>query len=259
MKNMAEYEHYIWKNPIGNDLKDWEDTSDSFICELDQMGQKYNCDKSNVQYMSRDNMNVPSDWPDDFKLKLPGHNYFKIYSEYFEPLRYEKLNILEIGMGNYPSNGNSMRLWLEFFPNAQITVLDMYPSNFNCNFEFDRNRVNMHVVDQSSEGELRKFADGSGIEKFDFIIDDGSHQAHHQILSLYTLFPSVLKDNGVYFIEDIHDTEFINHLPDLYSNLNNGEVSSNYRLADQSTDIGISSILMHRSLICIHKGKKITR
>jgi hypothetical protein len=256
---MKEYEHYIWKNPIGNDLKDWEEISDSFICELDQIGQKYNCDKSNVQYMSKENRNVPFDWPDNFRLKLPGHNYFKIYSKYFESLRYEKIEILEIGMGNYPSNGNSMRLWLEFFPNAQITILDLHQSNFNCNFEFDKSRVRMHVADQSSEEDLKRFISELGDVKFDFIIDDGSHQAPHQILSLYTLFPSILKDNGVYFIEDIHDSEFVNYLPDLFSNLNNGEVSSTYRLDDQSKDIGISSILMHRSLICIHKGKKITR
>lgn len=256
---MKEYEHYIWKNPTGNDLNEWMETSDSFICELDQMGQKYNCDKSNVQYMSKENRNVPSDWPDNFRLKMPGHNYFKIYSEYFEPLRYEKINILEIGMGNYPSNGNSMRLWLDFFPNAQITVIDLYQSNFNCNFEFDKSRVRMHVVDQSSVEDLKRFISELGEVKFDFIIDDGSHQAAHQILSLYSLFPSILKNNGAYFIEDIHDSEFVNYLPELYSNLNNGEVSSNYRLDDQSKDIGISSILMHRSLICIHKGKKITR
>jgi hypothetical protein len=256
---MKEYEHYIWKNPIGNDLNEWEETSDSFICELDHMGQKYNCDKSNVQYMSKENRNVPFDWPDNFRLKIPGHNYFKIYSEYFESLRYERINILEIGMGNYPSNGNSIRLWLDFFPNAQITVIDLYQSNFNCNFEFDKSRVRMHVVDQSSVEDLERFISELGEAKFDFIIDDGSHQAAHQILSLYSLFPSILKDNGVYFIEDIHDSEFINYLPELYSNLNNGEVSSNYRLEDQSKDIGISSILMHRSLICIHKGKKITR
>ena len=78
---MKEYEHYIWKNPTGNDLNEWMETSDSFICELDQMGQKYNCDKSNVQYMSKENRNVPSDWPDNFRLKMPGHNYFKIYWE----------------------------------------------------------------------------------------------------------------------------------------------------------------------------------
>jgi len=117
----------------------------------------------------------------------------------------------------------------------------------------------MHVVDQSSVEDLGRFISELGEAKFDFIIDDGSHQAAHQILSLYSLFPSILKDNGVYFIEDIHDSEFVNYLPELYSNLNNGEVSSNYRLEDQSKDIGISSILMHRSLICIHKGKKITR
>jgi hypothetical protein len=162
-------------------------------------------------------------------------------------------------MGNYPSNGNSMRLWLEFFPNAQITILDNNPANFNFDFEFDRSRVRMHLIDQSSHSDLNNFVNILGDEKFDFIIDDGSHQASHQIISLNILFPSVLKDNGVYFIEDIHDIEFIKYLPDLYSNLNNGEVSSTYRLDVESKDLGISSINMQRSLICIHKGKKITR
>jgi len=53
---MKEYEKYIWKNPIKKDLIEWEESSDSFICELDKIGQKYNCDKSNTQYMSRENL-----------------------------------------------------------------------------------------------------------------------------------------------------------------------------------------------------------
>lgn len=256
---MEGYDHYIWVNPVGNDLKEWTETSDSFICDLDEIGQKYNCDKSNTQYMSRENKNVPYNWPEGFRLKIPGHNYFEIYSKYFSPVRYEKINLLEIGMGNYPSNGNSMRMWLEFFPNANITILDNNPNNFNFDFDFDRSRIETHLVDQSSGSDLNELVSKLGEEKFDFIIDDGSHQAAHQILSLNILFPSILKNNGVYFIEDIHDIEFTKYLPDLYSNLNNGEVSSTYRLEDQTKDMGISSIEMQRSLICIRKGKKITR
>ena len=48
-------------------------------------------------------------------------------------------------------------------------------------------------------------------------------------------------------------------IPDLYFNLNHGELSGQYRLEDSSLDLGISSITMHRSLLCIQKGKKITR
>ena len=256
---MEEYEKYIWKYSIEKDLKEWEESSDSFICELDQIGQKYNCDKSNTQYMSWKNKNVPYDWPGNFELKISGHNYFEIYSNYFSPFRHENINILEIGMGNYPSNGNSMRMWLEFFTNAKITIIDNNERNFIYDLEFGRDRVSTYLVDQSSISDLNSFVNKIGNEKFDFIIDDGSHQADHQILSLEVLFPTILKDNGVYFIEDIHDKKFVDHLPRIYSNLNNGELSSNYRLEDPSTDLGISCINMHRSLICIQKGKKITR
>jgi len=57
----------------------------------------------------------------------------------------------------------------------------------------------------------------------------------------------------------IHDRKFTDYLPDLYFNLNHGELSGQYRLEDSSFDLGISSITMHRSLLCIQKGKKITR
>ena len=39
--------------------------------------------------------------------------------------------------------------------------------------------------------------------KFDVIIDDGSHESEHILTSLKTLFPR-LKTGGYYFIEDLH-------------------------------------------------------
>ena len=42
-----------------------------------------------------------------------------------------------------------------------------------------------------------------GGQKFDVIIDDGSHIPWHQIFTLETIFDTFLKDGGVYIIEDI--------------------------------------------------------
>ena len=39
---------------------------------------------------------------------------------------------------------------------------------------------------------------------FDFIIDDGGHKTDQIITSLKVLWPSCLRDHGVYAIEDIH-------------------------------------------------------
>jgi hypothetical protein len=256
---MEGYENYIWRSSDNKDLEEWKKSSNGFTCELDQIGQKYNCDKSSVQYMSAENRNIPYSWPAGLNLKIAGHNYLQVYSDYFTPVRYEKINLLEIGMGNYPTNGYSMRMWLEFFPNAQLTILDSNSGNFHYDFPFDKDRVKTRTVDQSSSSDLDNLVLEFENEKFDFIIDDGSHQADHQILSFNKLFPRILKDSGTYFIEDIHDRKFTDYLPDLYFNLNHGELSGQYRLEDSSFDLDISSITMHRSLICIQKGKKITR
>ena len=39
---MEGYEKYVWRNPVGNDLKEWQESSDSPTCDLDRIGQEYN-------------------------------------------------------------------------------------------------------------------------------------------------------------------------------------------------------------------------
>jgi len=254
---MTNFQNLIWNKSKEEELLEWKNTSDSPTCLLDEIGQKYNCDKSNSQIMSTENKNVPGDWNKDLKLKICGHNYLEIYYKHFECVKNKPINLLEIGMGNYPTNGNSLRMWLEFFPNAKITILDHKMENFNLTDIIDPKRVETFIVDQSSDVSLSDFVEKNKTRTFDFIIDDGSHQADHQILTLKFLFP-LLAENGVYFIEDIHDRKFNEYLSYLFENLNNGELSGEYRL-EESNNLNIKSIEMYRSLICLHKGKKITR
>ena len=50
------------------------------------------------------------------KLEL---GYIPYYEERFEPIRFDVKNILEIGV----HTGQSHRMWLEYFPNAIISVI----------------------------------------------------------------------------------------------------------------------------------------
>ena len=49
------------------------------------------------------------------------HGYTDIYFSYFEKLKNEKLNILEIGV----ADGKSVRAWSEFFSNSNIIGIDI--------------------------------------------------------------------------------------------------------------------------------------
>ena len=44
------------------------------------------------------------------------HSYSDLYEADFEPMRYEPINILEVGT----FRGESINVWLEYFPNATI-------------------------------------------------------------------------------------------------------------------------------------------
>jgi O-methyltransferase len=121
------------------------------------------------------------------------HNYTKLYQKYFEPIRFNNLKVLEIGV----LLGSSMRTWLEYFPNAQLIGLDIDPG---C-WKSDNNRCQIVIGDQENREFLTNFARTYG--PFDIIIDDGGHSMLGQQLSAEVLFPA-LNSGGIYVIEDLH-------------------------------------------------------
>jgi hypothetical protein len=86
-------------------------------------------------------------------------------------------------------------LWKDFFINSTIIGLDINLSSLI----FRPDGFQVYEVDATNKLALDNILKD---EKFDFIIDDGSHLLEHQIASFNILFPR-LKDGGVYFIEDI--------------------------------------------------------
>jgi hypothetical protein len=149
--------------------------------ELTKLANKYESDKGTI---------APS-----VGHHGPRLHFTTIYSQYMEKIRFEKLNILEIGIGSGPS----LKMWYDYFPNSTIHAIDVVDQSDKNN-----ERVTTYVCDQSNRDELEKLASMIGV--FDIIIDDGSHVVSHQQISLGTLFKH-LNDNGQYWIEDLHTSD----------------------------------------------------
>ena len=138
-----------------------------------------------------------------------GHVYTDIYECLFHSYRDKRINILEIGLGITPeiqsgtniSGGASIRMWNDYFQNANIFGIDIHP--FTDDFS---PRVKTMAVDQGDPEQLIQMVSTFGVDRFDIIIDDGSHLAHHQQISLETLLP-FLPPGGIYVIEDLNNVD----------------------------------------------------
>ena len=138
-----------------------------------------------------------------YKLKLLSkkwNNYFEVYDKILAPYKDTNPKMLEIGV----AHGGSLELWLKYFDNN----VQMYAVDINKDFldyKFDVT-VDYACVDQSSIEHWDAYLRGK--PNFDIIIDDGSHDSDHQILTVLTLFPQ-LNDNGIYVIEDTHTSYWL--------------------------------------------------
>lgn len=121
------------------------------------------------------------------------HSYDVVYEKEFDKMRYEKLNILEIGC----LNGSSLRSWEEYFPNSIVYGIDIN------NVEINSERIIFRKLDGTDEKEIEKIFSNT---LFDIVIDDASHNICDQIKS-HKIFSKKLNKNGLYFIEDIQNFE----------------------------------------------------
>lgn len=129
------------------------------------------------------------------------HGYAPIYEKYLSHWKDLSIRLLEVGVCmEYTPGGQSIRMWHEYFQNAEIYAFDIVDMKA-LETELG-NRVKFYRGDQSSREDFEKMYSEFGSKQFDFILEDGSHQHEHQIISLGVLFPYV-KSGGYYILEDI--------------------------------------------------------
>jgi hypothetical protein len=135
------------------------------------------------------------------------HSYAPIYSLFFNSIRHDTLNLMEVGigttdpriqssMGEYGTSGASLRAWKKYFTKADIVGLDI-----DEKIMFTEERIETFCVDQTDPISISKFISNNKSRVFDVIIDDGLHTEN----AAHTFFENsfhLLKPNGFYFIED---------------------------------------------------------
>jgi len=142
---------------------------------LQEIFKKYDCDKGDIK-----------------------HFYHLFYEIDFESIRFEKLNILEIGV----LEGSSLQSWLDYFPNANIFVIDTFDRVSEKELEHILNNSRVKHLKHSSTNSLIKEKIASWNIKFDIIIDDGLHTPLANCSTFKNLIP-FLKPDGCYYIEDV--------------------------------------------------------
>lgn len=132
--------------------------------------------------------------------KAKKHRYHEVYAAELDHLRELPFNLLEIGI----FKGDSIRAWLEFFPNATIYGIDTFqrvdPKSIDV---LQHPRVKWLKGDSTNPGVAFTISKAWGDDiEFDVIIDDGLHTPEANGKT-FTIFKSFLSANGMYFIEDV--------------------------------------------------------
>ena len=129
--------------------------------------------------------------PDAHGDKGTAHSYIEHYYENaFKPYRNKDITLLEIGI----AQGQSLRMWREYFTNARIIGYDIRDNGVQCP------GCELVYKDATNSNSFNE------INNLDIVIDDGSHQFDHQLKSLIFLFDK-LKSGGLYVIEDVQDID----------------------------------------------------
>lgn len=121
------------------------------------------------------------------------------YERFFAPLRFDKLNFLEIGV----AGGESIKTWLEYFPSAAIygvdIVHDTNPWNTPSSSPDPRYRFLQHDQSDKTGWECIKAVWGT---EWNIIVDDGSH-CNTDIITSFNSMWSCIVPGGYYCVEDL--------------------------------------------------------
>ena len=213
-----------------------------------QLRRKILIDSDNINFKSLDKLfhHYGSDKAEIFKFSnKTGHGFSKFYEEKLENYKSKKINILEIG--SYA--GASAAAFVKYFPNVNIYCFDVNISNF----KYKSKNIHVFGVDMKNEKKIKKTLKNifqqHKFNKFDIIIDDGSHYLNEILIGLKYFF-SFVKNKGLYIIEDFKFPNYyqynnnINHIfvDEFLRNLVNKKLSSSNIFTQEEQLILIESI-----------------
>lgn len=137
------------------------------------------------------------------------HNYTEYYSILFDHCRESISKVFECGIGTNDPNldstmgengkpGASLKVWRDYFPNAEIFGVDV-----DRNILFSDNRIKTFYLDQLDVKSIEKCWKEISEDKFDLMIDDGLH-TFEAGTNLFMHSKDRLSERGIYVIEDVY-------------------------------------------------------
>lgn len=121
-------------------------------------------------------------------------HYFDIYHRHLARFVGREVHILEVGI----YSGGSLAMWRQYFgPGCRVYGVDI--ENACKSYENEYTRI--LIGDQGDRGFWTRVRDE--VPVLDILVDDGSHQAEHQVVTLEEMLPH-LRPGGVFLCEDHH-------------------------------------------------------
>ena len=142
------------------------------------------------------------------------HSYLSLYESLLKNKRNTCRNVIEVGI----KDGGSIKLWHDYFPNANIygcdiqdetTIWDQIKNNDRIKLFPSTNAYDSLFVNQIKD------------IQFDFALDDGPHTLDTMI-QFINLYLPLMKEDGILIIEDVQDIKWLDilssNVPQEYKN-----------------------------------------
>jgi hypothetical protein len=167
---------------------------------LSELANQFETDKG-----TSDSVNLS--WGVEYSTHKCMH-YTTTYEKYMESKKTENISMLEIGVCDKRFPYASIKMWKSYFKDLDLYAVDNFwghkiGDKIKDINDLNNNGVNFIYADQGS------FEDWDELNqlfpnKFDFIVEDGSHWPNHMMVSLWKSI-NILKQDGYYFMEDIQN------------------------------------------------------
>jgi cephalosporin hydroxylase len=142
--------------------------------------------------------------------KNTAHSYIPVYEKLFSPFRETCKNVLEVGV----YYGGSVKLWNDYFPNANVYAFDLDLSRNQ--YHTKSPRVHIMQSDAYQLNIVKAFQPAT----FDFVMDDGWHTLD-SMCKFAALYNRLVRPGGYLIIEDLQHVEWGDtikmYLPDTFS------------------------------------------
>jgi len=138
------------------------------------------------------------------------HSYLELYQKLLINKKDTAQNVLEIGI----AEGGSIKMWSEFFTNADIHGLDIINIDNVLDEIKNNDKIILYTSTDAYNDIFFKTEFLNKNKRFDVMIDDGPHTLE-SMLKFIRLYSQLMTNDGILIIEDVQSWDWIKILTNM--------------------------------------------